>query len=82
MADITTTGNYVILYAALGGILPALFWLWFWTREDKVHPEPRMRVMLAFMGGMVAVIAVYPLEKIMADYFGGINSSTIFIRIN
>ena len=72
------TDSYTLLYAALGGILPALFWLWFWTREDKVHPEPRMRVMMAFIGGMVAVVLVYPLEKMAHEYFGGVNVSTVF----
>ena len=46
-----------------GGILPALAWLWFWRREDSVHPEPRRLIALAFLAGMVAVGIVIPLEK-------------------
>ena len=52
-----------IFYALVGGILPALFWLWFWMQEDKLHPEPRSKILLAFLGGMVAVVLVYPFEK-------------------
>lgn len=78
MAFVDFTDTHALIYAALGGILPALFWLWFWTREDKLHPEPRMRIFLSFLGGMIAVALVYPLERIAVDYFGGINSSTIF----
>jgi protease PrsW len=78
MALVNFTDSQALLYAALGGILPALFWLWFWTREDKLHPEPRMRLLAAFLGGMVAVAIVYPLEHMASQYFGGINSSTIF----
>lgn len=78
MATINITDGYALLYAVLGGILPALFWLWFWSREDKVHPEPRMRVMMAFIGGMIAVAIVYPIEQYAHSYFGGINPSTIF----
>ncbi len=69
MADVTVTAPN-LLYALVGGILPALFWLWFWMQEDKLHPEPRGRVLLAFLGGMAAVILVYPLEKWAFSYFG------------
>jgi len=78
MAAVILSDSYALLYAALGGILPALFWLWFWSREDNVHPEPRMRIMMAFIGGMAAVALVYPLERLAHEYFGGINTSTVF----
>ncbi|HEU5114689.1 MAG TPA: PrsW family glutamic-type intramembrane protease [Candidatus Paceibacterota bacterium] len=67
MADINNTGT-LLAYAALGGILPALLWLWFWLQEDKLHPEPRSRIMLAFLGGMVAVALVYFPEKAISAY--------------
>ncbi len=70
--------SYPLLYAAMGGILPALFWLWFWIQEDKVHPEPRGRIFMAFLGGMIAVVLIYPIERFVHDYFGSINSSTLF----
>jgi len=49
--------------ALLGGILPALFWLWFWLHEDKVHPEPKKIIFTAFFFGMIAVPLAIFLEK-------------------
>lgn len=50
--------------ALLGGILPALFWLWFWLREDKAHPEPKKIIFEAFIFGMFAVPLAIILERI------------------
>jgi RsiW-degrading membrane proteinase PrsW (M82 family) len=66
-----------LFYSLLGGILPALLWLWFWTREDKLHPEPRSRIMLTFIAGMIAVPLVYFPQRWAYDYFGTINSSLL-----
>ena len=53
----------VYLYALLGGILPALVWLWFWLREDYKSPEPRRMIWRTFIaGGIVVFIAAF-LEK-------------------
>jgi len=57
-----------IIAAFAGGVLPALAWLWFWRREDSVHPEPRRLIALAFLAGMVAVAVVIPMEKFAASY--------------
>src|SRR3989344_3866177 len=57
-----------VIAAFAGGVLPALAWLWFWRREDSVHPEPRRLIALAFLAGMVAVAVVIPLEKFAASY--------------
>ena len=43
------------LWAFLGGILPALIWLWFWLKEDAKHPEPKRLITAAFLTGMLAV---------------------------
>jgi len=77
MADIIISENQAIIYSLIGGILPALFWLWFWVQEDKLNPEPRGRILLAFLGGMVAVILVYPLEKWAFVSFGLSTTSII-----
>ena len=75
----TVVPSGVILFCALlGGFLPALFWLWFWLREDKLHPEPRGRVIAAFLAGMVAVAVVYPLEEAAMGYLGW-NTQTIIV---
>ena len=52
-----------LLYALLGGILPAFVWLIFWLREDRKHPEPRGLIGRTFFFGMLAVVAVLPFQK-------------------
>jgi RsiW-degrading membrane proteinase PrsW (M82 family) len=49
--------------AIIAGFFPALAWLWFWLREDSEHPEPRRLIALAFLGGMVMVVVVIPIEE-------------------
>lgn len=60
----------MIFYAIVDGFLPALFWLWFWLQEDRLHPEPRGRIIAAFLVGMLAVAVAYPLEQATLGYFG------------
>lgn len=52
------------LFAFLGGILPALVWLYFLIKEDTRCPEPRSLILLAVLAGMLAVPLVLPLERI------------------
>jgi RsiW-degrading membrane proteinase PrsW (M82 family) len=52
-----------IFLSLIGGVLPALLWLWFWLKEDRLHPEPKLRVIMVFIAGMVSVFLVLPLEK-------------------
>ncbi|TSC68129.1 MAG: hypothetical protein G01um101472_136 [Parcubacteria group bacterium Gr01-1014_72] len=63
MAKFLTLSPEMIFFALLGGLLPALLWLFFWLREDRVHPEPRSLIMLSFLAGMGAVIVSLPLER-------------------
>src|SRR4051812_46719574 len=55
-------------YALMAGVLPSLLWLWFWLREDHLHPEPRAMIIDAFIMGMVAVIIAIPLQKLGAHF--------------
>ncbi len=57
----------IITLAALGGIIPALVWLWFWLREDE-HPEPWQYITLVFILGMVMVPIVIPFQKAVDEY--------------
>jgi protease PrsW len=52
-----------IALAFVGGFIPALFWLWFWLREDAKHPEPKSLIILTFVLGMAAVPLAFPLEQ-------------------
>ncbi|OHB25734.1 MAG: hypothetical protein A2542_02040 [Parcubacteria group bacterium RIFOXYD2_FULL_52_8] len=57
-----------IIWAFLGGLVPALFWLFFWLKEDKIHPEPKGVIALAFVAGMGSVLLALPLELMFAHY--------------
>src|SRR5574343_193644 len=59
--------QYPFFLAFILGLIPALIWLWFWLKED-VHHEPAKMITLSFIGGMVAVILVLPLQQIIYDY--------------
>lgn len=59
--------------AILGGLIPALFWLWFWLREDKARPEPKKLIVTAFIAGMLVVPLVLPLQQFALDRFSGQN---------
>ncbi len=60
-----TTSTFIV--ALILGLVPSLFWLWFWLREDRLHPEPKSMIMLAFLGGMAATMLAYPLERSVAN---------------
>ena len=54
---------FTLFFSLLGGVLPALLWLWFWLREDRLHPEPRGLLVFSFIAGMVAVLPALWLEQ-------------------
>ncbi len=64
---LTLLQNYPFIIAFIIGLIPALVWLLFWLKED-IHPEPAKILTLAFLGGMLAVLFVLPLQKIVYDY--------------
>lgn len=63
--------SLTVLYALLGGILPALVWVWFWNREDSAHPEPFRLLFAAFVVGMITVAVVIPFQKLTMAFFSG-----------
>lgn len=63
----------------LGGLIPALFWLWFWLREDKARPEPKALIASAFLAGMAVVTLVLPLQKYALDQFT--DTTLIFVWV-
>jgi RsiW-degrading membrane proteinase PrsW (M82 family) len=54
----------MLLFAILSGVIPAIFWLWFWLhQEDADKREPKALIVLSFiLGAIVVVIAIW-LEK-------------------
>lgn len=68
-----------VVYALLGGILPALVWLTFWLREDHKHPEPRNLVLRTFVLGMCAVFLVLPFQKMVNSFFPGMTLTAFLL---
>lgn len=52
-----------IAIAIFAGLVPALFWLWFWLREDRENPEPKGLIFITFILGALGVAASLPLQK-------------------
>lgn len=71
----------VIALACLGGFIPALFWLWFWLREDKNRPEPKLLIASAFFAGMGVVVITLPLQKLALDNFSGTELLFVWVVI-
>ncbi len=65
--EIVTDGN--LYWSALGGILPAGLWLWFWLKEDKARPEPKKLIGLVFALGAISVLPAFVLERLAKDIF-------------
>ncbi len=64
-----TLNSFVIFfYALLGGMIPALFWLWFWMHEKHKHHEPRRLIVKVFICGMAAVFISYICQRAVAGY--------------
>jgi len=61
----------IIIWALIGSFLPALFWLWFWLREDKKRPEPTSLLALSFIAGAITVFIVFPIENFTYSIFSG-----------
>ncbi len=68
----------VVIYALLGGIIPAIFWLNFWLKEDN-HREPRHVILGAFLLGMATIFIAIPLEHIVNLFFPNYNLITLFL---
>lgn len=57
-------------YALIGGLFPALIWLWFWMHESHEHHESKYTLWLTFICGMCAVLFVYPFQKLISWMMG------------
>ncbi|MDB5190248.1 MAG: hypothetical protein JWN49_574 [Parcubacteria group bacterium] len=68
MELLTSVSFQTLVFAFVGGLLPALLWLYFLLKEDYRHPEPRTVLLMAFMAGMAAVPLAVPFEAYFRDY--------------
>lgn len=57
----------------LAGLIPALFWVWFWLREDNSNPEPYFLLAIAFIAGMAVVPMALPIQKLAINIYSGEN---------
>lgn len=57
-----------ILFAILGGVLPALLWLWFWLKQERTEKEPKKIITAVFILGMISVVFVIPFQKFIRSY--------------
>jgi RsiW-degrading membrane proteinase PrsW (M82 family) len=61
----------LIFIAFLGGIVPALLWLFFWLMEDRCEPEPKRYIFFTFLAGTAIVIPVLFAERYAASFASG-----------
>jgi len=71
--------NFAIAF--LLGLIPALFWLWFWLREDKNKPEPFLLIAISLIAGMAVVPLALPLQKLAIDIYVGENLMVVWVII-
>lgn len=68
-------------FAFLFGLIPAIFWLWFWLREDRQKPEPILLIIITFIAGMAVVPLALPLQKLAIDVYTGSNVMFVWVII-
>lgn len=61
-----------LLLAFLGGVCPALVWLFYWLMEDRCEPEPKRYIIYSFFAGMAAVVPALVIERFAVGLFTGI----------
>ena len=79
LLGLTNSPYFVIeafFYALLGGLLPALIWMWFWMHESYSHNEPKNIIALTFLGGMACVFLVYPFQQLIPRYIFHLDDSS------
>ena len=58
----------IIFFAVMGGLIPAILWLWFWLKEeDFEEKEPIGLIILSFILGALTVFLAIWLEGIVAE---------------
>ncbi len=67
--------------AFLAGLIPTLFWVWFWLREDSRKPEPYFLIAITFIAGMAVVPLALPLQRLAIDVYTGANVMLVWVII-
>lgn len=74
-------GSTHFALAFLVGLIPMLFWLWFWLREDTKKPEPLLLIAATFIAGMMVVPVALPLQKMAIELYDGSNLIVTWVII-
>ena len=68
MMDIINN-NQNLIFAILGGGLPAVFWLWFWLKEeDDDNKTPKSIILISFIMGAILVMVAIWMEKYSLNF--------------
>jgi RsiW-degrading membrane proteinase PrsW (M82 family) len=57
------------IIALVGGTIPSFIWLWYWIKEDDIKKPPLGLIALTFIGGMIMVLLVIPIQQLVASHF-------------
>lgn len=74
MANLSLTLSPVMI-ATVGGIIPALLWLFFWLHEDNKNPEPKGLLIITFLAGMAMTGLIFSLKYPIVTYIFPLFSS-------
>ena len=72
---------FVILWYIFIALIPGIFWVWFYRRKDKKHPEPLKLIIQIFLWGMVITLPAIGLELAVDYFFPYSRSSNFFVVI-
>ena len=60
----------LLLFYGIVVILPVVFWLWFFRRQDKIDPEPRSLLTKLFRLGFIAMFFAFLIEVVVDGALG------------
>jgi RsiW-degrading membrane proteinase PrsW (M82 family) len=67
------------LYGIVAGIVPSLLWLWFWLKENNLHPEPRTTLAKCFLFGMVGVFIALLFQWLTKPLFAPADNFHLYV---
>jgi RsiW-degrading membrane proteinase PrsW (M82 family) len=71
----------IFVIAFVAGLIPAIFWVWFWLREDSLKPEPYFLIAITFIAGMAVVPIALPLQRMAIGLYPDTNVMLIWVVI-